>query len=236
MARFDELSSVAYQWLDLEEVASLCEFHGLNSAGHRVHEIYLQLSKVWKEVYFFELARKESSKDVAALQEKYGPFPTPTGVQNKDRETHADWHWGTIGLVRELDELAQSLLGTFDQPKGNCGDNTAIPVADGVAIEEVVATGKPPCSHSPDFRQVVWYGTEYSFTINQAIVVSNLWKAWENGTPEVGGETLLNAIDEQDPPKGIHLVFRNSPAWKAIICRGATKGSYRLVEPTTTAT
>jgi hypothetical protein len=42
------------------------------------------------------------------------------------------------------------------------------------------------CRHSQDFRSVIWYGTEYTFTGYQAAVVSQVWQAWQNGTPDLG--------------------------------------------------
>ena len=51
--------------------------------------------------------------------------------------------------------------------------------------------------HSPDFRSVVWQGEPFTFTASQAAVVALLWRAWSNGTPDVGGGFLLDATDSE---------------------------------------
>ncbi|MCI0351197.1 MAG: hypothetical protein L0Z53_17375 [Acidobacteriales bacterium] len=88
-----------------------------------------------------------------------------------------------------------------------------------------------PTLHSPDFRSVRWYGTCYSFTANQASVVGTLWASWEQGTPDVGDETLLKAADHEAPPRSLRDVFRDHPAWGTMIVSAGSKGSHRLTEP-----
>jgi hypothetical protein len=85
--------------------------------------------------------------------------------------------------------------------------------------------------HSPDFRSVNWFGVSYAFTPLQAACVRVLWEAWENGTPEVSGERLLESSDTDRDTKRIDTVFQNHPAWKTVIVSGTTKGSYRLCAP-----
>ena len=91
----------------------------------------------------------------------------------------------------------------------------------------------PPARHSVDFRSVEWFGTQYSFTVNQAPVVRTLWESWENGTPDVGDETLLSAVDPEAPPARLSTLFRDNPAWGTMIDRGGSKGTHRLVTPET---
>ena len=94
----------------------------------------------------------------------------------------------------------------------------------------------PDCdsvSHSPDFRSVRWFGQSYSFTPNQAACVKMLWEAWERGTPEVGGQTLLDAADAST--ERIDVVFRGCSAWNTMIVSGNTKGAYQLAKPTAEA-
>lgn len=85
-------------------------------------------------------------------------------------------------------------------------------------------------THSEDFRSVLWFGASYSFTGNQAPVIARLWKAWENGTPDVGDETLLAAVDPESPPRSLRDLFRGSPAWNTLVVEGGSKGSHRLCE------
>jgi hypothetical protein len=80
-------------------------------------------------------------------------------------------------------------------------------------------------AHSPDFRSVNWFGTEYSFTANQAACVKALWDAWDKGTPDVGQVTLQTEADIESQPR--HL-FRKNAAWGNMIVRGNTKGTLRL--------
>ncbi len=93
------------------------------------------------------------------------------------------------------------------------------------------ADDPPAAVHSPDFRSVNWFGTTYSFTANQARVIESLWMACEQGTPDVGDETLLNAVDHESPPTSLRNLFRNNAAWGTLIVEGGSKGSHRLAEP-----
>lgn len=86
-----------------------------------------------------------------------------------------------------------------------------------------------PTRHSVDFRSVHWLGTDYNFTPPQAAAVELLWKAWENKTPDIGGDTLAEKIgSEAKRPRDI---FKGHPALGSMIKKGNTKGSYRLIEP-----
>jgi len=85
------------------------------------------------------------------------------------------------------------------------------------------------CTHSPDFRSVLWHGVDYQFTKGQAACVAILWLAWETGTPDVGDETLLEEVDAES--SRLVDLFRGNPAWGTMIIPGATKGSRRLSDP-----
>jgi len=85
--------------------------------------------------------------------------------------------------------------------------------------------------HSTDFRSVLWFGVPYSFTANQAPVVKLLWENWKKRTPDVGDETLLHAVDPEAPPARLANLFRDHPAWGAMISAGKTKGTHRLAGP-----
>ena len=92
--------------------------------------------------------------------------------------------------------------------------------------ERTAGCPNPSATPSPDYRSVVWYGANYSFTKSQAKCVEILWKAWENGTPEMDGLTVLTGAEAA----GTRLidVFRDNDAWGKMIQPGTTKGSYRL--------
>ncbi len=97
------------------------------------------------------------------------------------------------------------------------------------ATEQTHTLEKADTAHSPDFHSVRWFGTEYTFTNNQAPCVQALWEAWEKGTPELSGEYLLEKADACT--SRLNLVFRNSEAWGRLIVPGTRKGNYRLKEP-----
>jgi len=89
-------------------------------------------------------------------------------------------------------------------------------------------------AHSPDFRSVHWFGRDYSFTATQAACVKVLWEAWQNQTPEVGDQTVLEKVEANS--ERLDHVFRlrgraQHPAWGKMIVAGATKGSHQLAPP-----
>jgi hypothetical protein len=86
-----------------------------------------------------------------------------------------------------------------------------------------------PCRHGPDFRSAHWFGEDFTFTPMQAACVAILWNAWENGTPEVGNDTLMVQVGAET--KRIDHLFRDHPAWGTMIRPGSTKGATRLCEP-----
>jgi len=89
--------------------------------------------------------------------------------------------------------------------------------------------GELKMAHSIDFRSVCWFGANYSFTPNQAAAVKILWEAWENRTPDVGGDTL--AVEVEADSRRARDIFKGHTAFGSMIRQGQTKGTYRLVEP-----
>lgn len=89
-----------------------------------------------------------------------------------------------------------------------------------------------PTRHSADFHSVHWYGEEYTFTHNQAAVVGELWRAWENGTPDLGEGYLIEESDSQGSRVRDIFKDRNGlhPAWGAMIV-SPRKGQFRLASP-----
>jgi hypothetical protein len=89
---------------------------------------------------------------------------------------------------------------------------------------------KDSCRHSCDFRCVVWHDTSFTFTKAQAACVKSLWAAWQAGTPDLDGLTVITQADV-DQCRLID-VFKSKgemhPAWGVMVIAGATKGSYRL--------
>lgn len=85
-----------------------------------------------------------------------------------------------------------------------------------------------PARHSDDFRSARWFGTTYTFTPSQAVIVRELWKHWKRGTPRVGAAALLEAADMISDR--ISELFKRSPAWGEMI-RTDGGGGYWLEKP-----
>jgi hypothetical protein len=89
-----------------------------------------------------------------------------------------------------------------------------------------------PVRHSEDFTFLHWYGTDYNFTKTQAACVKALYEAWENKTPVLTEETIL----EKAGSCGNRLrdVFKTKdrmhPAWNTMIV-STGKGRFQLKEP-----
>lgn len=83
-----------------------------------------------------------------------------------------------------------------------------------------------------DFRSVNWYGTIYEFTATQAACVRVLWEHYQQRTPAVGEQTILDSADSSSDR--LSNVFktrkRYHPAWKAMIVPSG-KGAFRLQKP-----
>jgi hypothetical protein len=63
------------------------------------------------------------------------------------------------------------------------------------AIAALPSHAGPTCHHSPDFASVVWYGQRHTFSASQRAIVSVLWNAYQQGTADVHGRTLLREAD-----------------------------------------
>jgi hypothetical protein len=93
-------------------------------------------------------------------------------------------------------------------------------------------TATKEARHSPDFRSIHWFGVDYQFSGNQAACIRVLWKAWENKTPDVGQDRILEAAECVS--KRLADVFKRHPAWKTLIV-SKSRGTYRLQPPLQTS-
>ena len=87
------------------------------------------------------------------------------------------------------------------------------------------------CTHSRDFKSVVWFGTEYRFSPQQAACVQVLWRAWLSGTPIIREEQVLESA--RLTARSLKDVFRTQPglpAWGTMIGNGDRRGTVRLAE------
>ena len=83
--------------------------------------------------------------------------------------------------------------------------------------------------HSPDFRNVKWYGQSFSFTPTQSNCIRILWENWKRGTPEVSQERILSGAGS-NATRLIDL-FRTHKTWRELVRPGLTRGLYRLNTP-----
>lgn len=60
-----------------------------------------------------------------------------------------------------------------------------------------------------------WLGTAYEFSIAQSRVIKPLWKAWENGTPQMGSAALLEAAGMVSDK--LSVIFQGHEAWGTMI-------------------
>lgn len=78
---------------------------------------------------------------------------------------------------------------------------------------EPPGTQRSEIGHSADYHSVRWYGERHTFSHQQAAVVALLWEAYENGTPNLSQEHLL----DKSGSSGSRLrdVFRENGAMNA---------------------
>lgn len=88
-----------------------------------------------------------------------------------------------------------------------------------------------PIAVSIDGRSARWFGQLLEFTPQQAAVTRLLWDAYQNGTPTIGGETILAHIEAGSGTRVQHI-FDNSrhPAWGTFIIAGGPRNSFRISE------
>ena len=84
-------------------------------------------------------------------------------------------------------------------------------------------------AHGPDFKCVIFYGIEHSLSSTEALVIKILWKAYENGTPDVGQHYIINEVcGSESKIKYLRDVFAKKSIYKAIVKSGNRKGTVRL--------
>jgi hypothetical protein len=116
-----------------------------------------------------------------------------------------------------------------------CGIATSVAQAryTGKDAEPQLAAPEAPQrpTHSPDFRCVDWFGTEYTFTPTQAACVRVLWEAWEQRAPELGQDRI--AADAESDAQRLRDVFTKGkhPAWGTMIVPGTTRSAFKLSAP-----
>ena len=85
-------------------------------------------------------------------------------------------------------------------------------------------------AHSTDFQSVLWFGEEYKFTPTQAACVRLFWEHWEQRTPVIGEQTILELVDASGGRLRDVFSKGKHPAWKTFITP-AGKGAFQLAKP-----
>jgi hypothetical protein len=86
---------------------------------------------------------------------------------------------------------------------------------------------QPEVRASPDCCSVHWFGADHVFNKGQAACVRILLNAYQQGTPCIAEETILDAAGLNTP---LRSIFRGNPAFGAMIVP-AGKGIFRLQRP-----
>ncbi len=79
---------------------------------------------------------------------------------------------------------------------------------------------------SDDYRTICFNGKSHQLTRNQSVIVRLLHAAHRRGTPAVGQETLLKAIEAET--SRVRDSFKKSPLWGTLVVPGERRGTYRL--------
>ena len=158
-------------------------------------------------------------RDERQTKERNGEFVELVDIFGDDTR---EWFYGlteqaedTWNYLMQLDNTIRAKLAKPDhQPEGD---------AEAAKLTSDVA-------HSPDFRSVLWDEKPHTFTALQAACVKVLWENWNQGTPEVGEQTILELADTTQ--KRLSKVFDDGKhsAWGTMIVPGASKGTFRLSE------
>jgi hypothetical protein len=161
-------------------------------------------------------------------------------VARVGRTHQGGWRWASPGRLKELAEQAGV---TIDDLFPRVAVHTLLQVAtipelfvgwhrveEGlVRLRGRISPLADEARHSSDFRSVFWFGCMYYFTPDQAACVRVLWRDWENGTPEVGQDTLKEKAGYKS--KRPVDFFKDNDAWGAMIVSGTTRGTFRLQPP-----
>lgn len=76
-----------------------------------------------------------------------------------------------------------------------------------------------------DYRTICFKGKTYQLTKNQSVIVKILHEAHIAGTPAVGKDTLLKAIEAET--SRVRYSFKNSRLWGSLIVAGGSRSGGR---------
>lgn len=203
---------------------------GLKAAASSLDDQVRNLVNSLVELGLTEMAA--AGEDANELRKRYGEFPLPHPDAEIETQRRASRCVLIAGKAHTLATFADSLIESLTGE--STGPSTSLPEQPaGQQSTESVSPGPlPDFRHSADFQSVHWYGQDYSFTPLQAACVRVLWEHWEEGTPIVGQQTILDKADSAG--NRLRDIFRKNQvshaAWGTMIVQVA-KGRYRLQEP-----
>jgi len=176
--------------------------------------------------------------------------PVPTWQDERDYEQHREeekkrmaedlagvHYWRLVARVDELTEYDKPviegwLVDVIDNQARAPGPNRPEALTSEPNDRSPFGFQPPDPRHSDDFTYVCWYKTEYEFTKLQAACVKVLWDAWENKTPVLKEETILDKAGSLG--SRLRDVFKEkkgmNAAWGTMIV-SSSKGCFRLREP-----
>lgn len=79
---------------------------------------------------------------------------------------------------------------------------------------------------SEDYRSGRWKDYRFTFSTKQAAVMEKLHSNWQQGTPDLSKDVLLEAAGSD--ASELRDLFRGHEAWKTLIISGTGKGLWRL--------
>ena len=85
----------------------------------------------------------------------------------------------------------------------------------------------PVFSASSDYRSITYKGAPYRLTRNQSTIIRMLHEAYLKGTPALGRDVLLSAIEAET--SRVRDSFKSRPQlWNTLIIGGGARGTYQL--------
>ena len=83
--------------------------------------------------------------------------------------------------------------------------------------------------HGPDYRCIRLRGAVLTLSPREAEIVQMLHELYENGTPDIGQEYIINEIcGPESNVKRLRDLFSDKRVWNALVVKGKRSGTFRL--------
>jgi hypothetical protein len=158
-----------------------------------------------------------------------------TACRFVDDLNQADCLCQVSGGDKGLDVGQYSFKNLFrDQPllvlNAGAADKSASRPRGGRNLQQPGSSALDEFRHSVDFRTIVLKGEKFTLTTKEAQVVQMLKEAYDNGMPDLSGETILDRIGSG---KRVRDVFpgNHREIYYKLIRSGERRGTYRLNVP-----